>query len=99
MASKEPGDLGRMVQMISNVEVALGSPTKEPVANEPETARLVRKGVFARKPIKKGDIFSVENIVVKRPLGKMSPRQFGGLLGRAAQADYELEAPIDETLG
>lgn len=98
MASMEPGDFARLVQMIRNVEVALGSPTKEPVANEPETARLVRKGVFARKPIKKGDIFSVENIVVKRPLGKMSPRQFGVLLGRAAQSNYELEAPIDEPL-
>jgi len=62
--------------------------TKEPAKEEQVTIDFAFATVVTIKPIKKGDIFSKENIWVKRPgTGEIKAESFEGLLGKKASRD------------
>ena len=44
--------------------------------------------VLAKKKIKKGDIFTTDNISVKRPGGGISPIKWDDIIGTKAMRDY-----------
>ncbi len=89
LASLEPYELKQMVQSIRNIEVALGSANKSPNPIELENAKVVRKSIVAKKNIKKGEIFSTENLTTKRPGTGISPMRWHQILGTAASKDFK----------
>lgn len=95
-ASLEPNELQEMVRCIRDVECALGSFNKQPTAGELENKAVARKSLVASVNIKKGDVFSRDNIVAKRPGNGLSPMFFPDLEGRFAKKDY-LKDEIIET--
>lgn len=88
-ASIEPGELKDMVRMIRNVEKALGSGVKEVTVSERDNIVNVRKSIVAKKAVKKGEIFTEDNLTVKRPAVGISPLKWHEILGKAAGKDYE----------
>ena len=48
-------------------EAALGDGVKKPMPSEIENIAATRKVLVAARPIKKGEIFTEENLTVKRP--------------------------------
>jgi len=50
---------------------------------------IVRKSIVAVKPIKKGELFTDENIGIKRPGNGISPMRWYEILGNAAQKIYK----------
>ena len=64
-ASLEPGELIAMVTAIRNIELALGDGIKKPSKSEQKNILIARKSIVAIDDIKKGDIFTEENISVK----------------------------------
>lgn len=97
-ASLEPGELKAMVQAVRNVEQALGSREKRVSPSELKNRDIARKSIVARKKIRKGDIFSEENITVKRPGSGISPMRWFEVLGREAGRDYQEDEVIVEEL-
>lgn len=93
-ASLEPNELKHMVSAIRNIEVALGSKEKKPNAIELENRKVARKSIVARTDIKKGDIFSEENLTTKRPGTGRSPMIWHELLGTKAERDYRTDELI-----
>jgi N,N'-diacetyllegionaminate synthase len=87
-ASLEPNQLKEMVNAIRNIEKALGSDIKQPSKSELSNIQLARKSIVAKKKIKKGDIFTIDNISVKRPGGGMSPMKWDDIIGIKATKDY-----------
>ena len=87
-ASLEPNELQEMVRCIRDVECALGSFNKQPTAGELENKAVARKSLVASVNIKKGDVFSRDNIVAKRPGNGLSPMFFPDIEGRFAKKDY-----------
>ena len=87
-ASLEPDELKAMVQTIRNVEKALGDGIKRPSPSEVKNKPNVRKSLVAVQPIKKGELFSAENITAKRPGVGISPMRWDEVLGQVAQKDY-----------
>lgn len=87
-ASLEPGELMAMVESIRQVEKALGSPIKAPAPSELKNMHVARKSIVAANPISKGELFTEENLSLKRPGGGLSPVYYWDLLGRAADRDY-----------
>jgi N,N'-diacetyllegionaminate synthase len=65
-ASLEPYELQAMVKAIRNIELALGSSIKRPSKSETPNIKVARKSIVASKEIKKGEIFSEENLAIKR---------------------------------
>ena len=67
-ASLEPNELINMVRSIRNIEKALsGSGKKEPSSSEKKNIIIVRKSIFSKTAICKGEKFTEDNIILKRP--------------------------------
>lgn len=88
-ASLEPKELSAMVSAIRNVEKAMGDGIKKATASETKNMQVARKSIVAAKPIKKGEIFTTENIAVKRPGSGISPMRWDEIVGSMAHRDYE----------
>ena len=51
--------------------------------------------IFAKKIIKAGEIFSEENIALKRPSKGLDPIMYWEVLGQEATRDYEVDEAIE----
>ena len=94
IASIEPHELMAMVSGIRNIEIALGDGVKRLMPSEAQNILVARKSIVARCNIKAGDIYSEENLDVKRPGTGISPMQWNQVLGRRANRDYTYDEPI-----
>lgn len=88
-ASIEPEELKNMVTGIRQIEKALGNGLKMPSPQERKNIPLVRMSLVAKCAIKKGDTFTAENLVAKRPGTGLSPMRYWDFLGRKADRDYK----------
>ena len=96
IASLEPKELKQMIEQIRQIEVALGDGIKRPSEVELKNRVPARKSLVASKGIKKGDIFTKENLTVKRPGNGLDPSKYWVYLGKQAQKSYEQDELIDE---
>jgi len=87
-ASLEPDELKAMVSAIRHIELSLGDGIKRRTASETKNVSVARKSIVAKKAIKKGEIFTEENITVKRPGTGINPMKWYEILGKAADNDY-----------
>jgi len=87
-ASLEPDELTQMIRDIRDVSEALGDSIKRPQAAELSTARVARKSLVARVPIRAGVSFTTDNVTVMRPGTGLSPIEYWDLLGKTAKQDY-----------
>lgn len=94
-ASLEPEELKAMVKAIRNIEKALGNGIKKPSISELKNKPIVRKSIVAAKNIKKGEVFTEENITVKRPGNGISPMRWDEVLGRIAKRDFSVDELIE----
>ena len=90
-ASLEPVDLKAMVSAIRNIEKAMGNGIKEPSQSEIKNIPIVRKSIVAKMSIKKGELFTEENLTVKRPGTGISPMDWDRVLGKVAGTDYQMD--------
>lgn len=98
-ASLEPRELMEMVSKIRLVESMIGSGFKEPSSNELENAKVSRKSLVARQAIAAGEVFSPDNVAVKRPGTGISPMLFWELLGKKSTRHYAVDEMIVENFG
>lgn len=95
-ASLEPDELKAMVEAIRNIEKAIaGSGLKEPSASEIKNKPIARRSIVAKTTIKKGSVFTEENITVKRPGTGISPMKWNEVLGQTAMRDFEEDELIE----
>lgn len=94
-ASLEPDELKAMIKAIRNVEQALGDGIKRPSASEAKNMQVARKSIVAARAIRAGELYSKENIAIKRPGTGLSPMQWDGVLGRKASRDFATDELIE----
>ncbi|WP_452220328.1 N-acetylneuraminate synthase [Lacinutrix salivirga] len=87
-ASLEPQELKAMVLAIRNIEKALGNGIKQPSPSELKNKDIARKSIVASTTIKKGDVFTENNITTKRPGHGISAMQWEHILGTKATKEY-----------
>ena len=87
-ASLEPDELVAMVSAIRNIEKALGSGEKCASASETPNKAVARKSIVAKRHIKQGEIFTEDNLTVKRPGNGISPMRWNEVIGSTAQRNY-----------
>ncbi len=93
-ASLEPDELKAMVKGIRNIELALGSSIKKPSKSETPNIPIARKSIVANQSIKKGDMLSEDNLVIKRPANGMNPMRWDEIVGTVATKNYEVDELI-----
>ena len=93
-ASLEPQELKQMIRAIRNVEKSLGDGRKKRTVSEEKNCIAARKSIVARCPIKKGEVFTEENLTVKRPGNGISPMKWTELLNTKAARNYDTDELI-----
>lgn len=93
-ASLEPNELKEMVFAIRNIEKALGDGEKQVSASERKNIVVARKSIVAANNIVKGEIFTEENITVKRPGNGISPMLWEEVVGTKAIKDFDIDEQI-----
>jgi N,N'-diacetyllegionaminate synthase len=94
-ASLETGELKAVVNAIRNIEAALGDGIKRTSPSEEKNKLIARKSIVAARFIKKGEIFSEENISVKRPGSGISPVFWDSVIGCRASKDFQEDELIE----
>ncbi|WP_370776794.1 N-acetylneuraminate synthase [Roseburia sp.] len=95
VASLNPLELKEMVQAIRNIEKAIGTGKKVPSNSEKENRIAARKSIFARCEIKKGQKFTEENIIAKRPGGGVNPMRWEEVIGTCAVRNFKRDEMIE----
>jgi len=85
-----------MVKAIRNIEISLGDGIKKVSLSEAKNKIVARKFIVAKKDIKKGEIFSEENLTIKRTgIEGISPMRWEEIVGKKANKDYKIDEIIN----
>lgn len=95
-ASLSPGELRDMVSAIRKIEHSLGDGIKIPSAGEIKNKVAARKSIVASKNIRQGELFTIDNITVKRPGDGISPMHWDQILGRQAKRNFARDEQIEQ---
>lgn len=89
-------DPPQMQTLIKQSEIAwksIGGKHKILSKNE-KTYKKFRRSIFACSDIKKGEIFSEQNIKIVRPAGGLEPKFYKKILGKKTKKNYKFAEPI-----
>ena len=94
-ASLTPIELKKMVKAIRNIEIALGDGVKKPTISESKNIEVARKSIIAKTFIKKGELFSEDNLTTKRPATGINPMRWSEIIGKKAKRDFSEDELIE----
>lgn len=95
-ASLDPQELKAMVDGIRTVEKVLGDGIKGPRPSEVKNKSVARKSLVAANAITAGELFSENNLAVKRPGSGINPIKYWHYLNKASSKNYQAGDLIDE---
>ena len=94
VASTEPDEFKHMVQQIRNIEIAMGNGIKQMTSSERQIKNVVTKRIVASKRILSGEMFTTENVCVKRSSDGELAAMWDSVIGRVAISDFDLDQGI-----
>ena len=94
-ASLELIQFSAMVDGIRTIELSLGDGIKRPSPSEKLNLPVARKSLVAACSIQAGELFSQENLTVKRPGTGISPMNWDVWIGRPASRDFAKDELIE----
>jgi N,N'-diacetyllegionaminate synthase len=95
LASIEPPLFRAMVDAIRNVEKALGDGVKRMQPSEAQIRKVVTKSLVAKRPIARGELFTLENVTAKRAGKGIEAERWPEVEGKAASRDFAEDELID----
>jgi len=89
----EPNELKQMVEYIKFAEKSVSKRSSDKVSPSEQPFTQAMRSVIAKRPIKRGEILSIDNITTKRPFltGNISASDFEWVLGNKASKDYKFD--------
>lgn len=90
-ASIEPDQMCALVRGIREVESGLGETIRSFGDKELGQRKVHRRSVVAKEPIKEGEVFTEENLTVKRPGTGIKPKFWDEIIGKRANRDIKPE--------
>lgn len=88
-ASLDVNTFSEMIKQIRLTENVLGSSKKEPTAAELKNKPIVRRGLYTKRPITKGETILSNDLQALRPMAKKTPMQYWDCINQVAEIDYE----------
>ena len=88
-ASMNIHDFSKMISMIRNIELSFGNKKKILTNSERSNKLIVRKSIFAKTDIKKGDTLSYKNLCIMRPGTGCSPMSINKFLGKKSKFNFK----------
>ncbi len=93
-ASLIPSEFDALVKGIRRIELAMGSSVKVPSPSEEKNKYIARRSIYAAVDLKAGEVLSMDNLVVLRPEGGISPMRIDELVGRRLNVDLAAQTAI-----
>lgn len=90
----EPNDLSLMIKAIRALETALGDGKKQLMPSERETVVIQRRGAYATREIRKGELITKESVEFLRPAIGLRPHEFQEVKGKKARRIITKGEPI-----
>lgn len=88
-ASLSPKEFKEYCKVLKQGNIALGSHNKFCTPSEKENKIYIRKSIYAKLDIKKGEKFSHQNLSLKRPAIGIEPKNYFYLLGKKSKKNYK----------
>ena len=82
------------INIQESTKLLLGNGVKKIQPNEYITINSQKKSLFAKKKIKKGQLFTEDNLCIKGPVAGLMPKYYDIIIGRTAKKDIESDHPI-----
>ncbi|MGV8145772.1 MAG: pseudaminic acid synthase [Alkaliphilus sp.] len=92
--SMEPKEFKQMIGDIRATERAIGKVSYS-VSEKEKLSREHRKSIFVVNSIKKGEVFTKDNIRVIRPGQGIKPKHYDSILGSVAKIDIDRGMPLN----
>jgi pseudaminic acid synthase len=92
--SMEPEEFKSMVDDIRSVERAIGKISYD-LSERETSSQVFRRSIFIVKDVRKGEVFTEENIRVIRPGYGLSPKYYEKVLGKKAGRKIERGTPLE----
>lgn len=91
--SMEPAEFKQMVKSIREVEKAMGKVTYD-LTEKQKKSRMFSRSLFVVKDMKKGEVFTEENVRSIRPGWGLEPKYLKDVLGKKANSNLKKGTPI-----
>lgn len=95
--SLEPQEFKTMVDAVRAAEKSMGSVQIAPGPRE-AASRKFRRSLFVTEDIKKGELFTPQNVRSIRPSDGLHPRHLEDVVGQRAACDIERGTPLEWTM-
>jgi len=95
--SLEPRDLEALVRGSRTAWEALGTVNYERKESEKGNVQF-RRSLYTTQPIKRGELFTPDNVRSIRPGYGLAPKYFDSIIGRPSNIDLDAGAPIPESV-
>ena len=92
--SSEPKEMKELVELAKLIPTVLGDGIKRVQPGEYLNLNLQRKGLYANRNLKQGDIIKLDDIVIKGPGGGILPKYIDIVVGRTVNKTIEKDHPI-----
>lgn len=93
--SSTPVELAAIVRAMEQTRSALGSGVKVCQAAEAVNVTASRRGLYARRSMRAGELVSKDDVIVLRPATRVAPSRIGALIGSRLMRDVAAGAPFD----
>ena len=93
-ASLSPSELKQLVANNKLIIKIMGSSKKQVSISEKKNLNIARKSLVAGSDIHKGEVFTFENIKIKRPGTGLKPSMIYKLVGTVAKKNYKFDEKI-----
>lgn len=92
--SISPIELTTLISQIRLIEKIRGNGIKSPTSSELNNKIEIRKSITTRNGITKEEIFSEENLTIKRPATGIEPKFLDQVLGKKASKNIKKDVPL-----
>ena len=92
--SLDVNELREFIYNLKNYTKALGKYDKRCLDIEKQARQATRQSVHAKKVIKKGQLFTTENTVLRRPGNGMKPKDYKKIINKKSRKNYIVDQPI-----
>jgi N,N'-diacetyllegionaminate synthase len=90
-ASIEPKEMKLLVKSLREVEEGLGSTERKFGPKEIGQRKVHRRSIITNRAVKAGEVFTPENLIVKRPGIGLKPKHWDEIIGRKDSKDLSSE--------
>lgn len=91
--SMEPEEFKAMVEAVREIEKALGH-VEFNLSDKEKESSVFRRSIFVVNDVKKGEVFTEDNIRCIRPSHGLKPKYYEGVIGKIASKDIQRGSPM-----